>query len=347
MCEFNRQLAAPTSAVTERLSNLLRSPGGMGSLIGQVRALGHWGFLAAIAAACVVVPAAAAGAERPFGTSSPAAAAANETTYTDSSGEDPAAPDITTTVVSNNDAGIITVRINIPNRPQLTRDMLLIMFFDTDNNPATGDPETFGSDYAIELFLGEIALFRWDGTNFTRRPGDPASTSLIFAYQGGLTITISAAELGNTKGFGFLAEAIAGIVIDETTGDLDFANATADSAPAFQAGLYKYEVKLAPATLVVRKFSSTPARPAAGKTFALKLQAARSDTGALLQGGRVTCVGRIGSSPLRAVSGRFVGRQAVCTWRIPAGAKGKTFRGSIAIVFEGLRTARSYSRKIG
>jgi len=265
-------------------------------------------------------------------------------TYTDSSGENAAAPDITTIVASNNDAGVISFRINIPNRAALTVDMLIAMEIDSDNNPATGSPD--GTDYAIELLQGEVFLFKWDGENFTRRAGDPPATSLIFSYQGGATITISAAELGNTKNLRFNTIVIAGLTTDPVTGDLDFTNATADVAPAVDAGLYTYEVKIGRATLNVRNFSTAPARPLAGKSFALRLQAARSDTGALVQGGRVTCVGRIGSARL-AGTGRFVGRQAVCTFRIPAAAKGKTFRGTITIVFEGLKASRSYSRTIG
>jgi hypothetical protein len=301
--------------------------------VGRLKASGLLGL---IALACVVLPAAVGAA--------PDASAANTTTYTDSTGENPAAPDISTIVVSNNDAGIISFKINIPNRPSLTADMLIAMEVDSDNNAATGSPE--GTDYAIELLQGEVFLYRWDGENFTRRAGDPAATSLIFSYQGGATITISAAELGNTKNLKFNVIVIAGLVFDPDTGQPDFTNATADVAPAFDAGLYAYEVKTAPARLNVRNFSTIPAKPAAGKPFAMRLQAARSDTGAVVQGGRVTCVGRVGAARL-AGSGRFVGRQAVCTFRIPATAKGKKFSGSITIVFEGLRVTRSYSRTIG
>ncbi len=303
------------------------------------------GFLALVVAACIALPAAAVGARAPLGTTAPAAAAANSVTFNDSTGENPAAPDITSLVVSNTDAGVISFRVNVPNRPALSQDMLIALEVDSDNNPATGSPE--GTDYAIELVQGEVALFRWDGTNFTRRPGDPAATSLIFSYQGGVTITISAAELGNTTRLRFSAFVISGLAIDPTTGGLDFTNAAADAAPAVDAGLYPYEVKVGRATLVVRRFSTTPRSPVAGKPFSLRLQAARSDTGAVIQGGRVTCVGRIGSSALRAKSGRFVGREAVCAFVIPAGAKGKTFRGSITIVFEGLRSTRSFSGRIG
>ena len=68
--------------------------------------------------------------------------------------------------------------------------MLILLFVDTDANPDTGDPESIGADYVIQIFGGEAALFRWDGSDFTRRAGDPPATSLIFSYQNGATITI-------------------------------------------------------------------------------------------------------------------------------------------------------------
>jgi len=310
-----------------------------------VRPLTSPGLLVAIAVAVIALPTVASGA-LPSGTATPTLVAANSTDYQDSSGENPLAPDITTLTVSNNDAGLISFRINIPNRPTLTRDMLILLFVDTDSNAATGDPESLGADYVIQLFEGEAALFRWDGTDFTRRAGDPAATSLIFAYQGGVTITISAAELGNTKKFGFAVIAISGIVFDPTTGDPDFTAAVSDVAPSPGSGFFVFEVKITPATLVVRKITTTPATPVAGKPFTMRLTVARSDTGAVLQNGRVTCIGRIGNVRLRAQAAGVTGGAAVCTWLIPKTAKGKTFRGSTAVVFEGLRASRSISRKI-
>jgi hypothetical protein len=169
---------------------------------------------------------------------------------------------------------------------------------------------------------------------------------LIFGYMGGVTVTISAAELGNTKKFGFSFIAVSGITIDPTTSDLDFTNAVADIAPAASAGLYQYEVKITPPSLVVRNLKPTPARPVAGRAFTLALTAVRSDTNAAVQNGRVTCVGRVGNVRLRAQVQRVVGRAVVCTWNIPAAAKGKTFRGSVAIVFEGLRAQQGYSARV-
>jgi hypothetical protein len=40
------------------------------------------------------------------------------------------------------------------------------------------------------------------------------------------------------------------------------------------------------------------------------------------------------------------GGAATCAWSIPANAKGKTFRGSVAVVFEGLKASQSYTGKV-
>jgi hypothetical protein len=105
-------------------------------------------------------------------------------------------------------------------------------------------------------------------------------------------------------------------------------------------------VNIAPATLVVRRVSTTPAVPRAGRTFTMRLVAARSDTGAVLQNGRVTCTARAGATRLRSQAARVTGGAAVCTWLIPANARGKSLRASTTVAFEGLRATRSITRTI-
>jgi len=272
--------------------------------------------------------------------------AANSQSYQDSTGEDALAPDITTLVVSNDDAGIVSFRVNVPNRPTLGQDMLFELWVDSDNNAATGSPEVGGADYVMQLVRGEVSLYKWDGTDYTRRFGDPSAVTLNFSYQAGLTVRIAASELGNTKAFKFFAVAISGLVVDPVTGDLDGTNSKADVAPGGGVGLFPYTVNIAKPTLVVRGLATTPAAPKGGKTFTMRMTAARSDTGAVLQNGRVTCVGRAGTARLRAQLARVQGGAVVCTWLIPANAKGKTFRGSVTVVFEGLSASRSISRRI-
>ena len=297
-----------------------------------MRLLTSPGLVLALAVAVIAVPAAATGA-LPAGKASPTRIAANSTTYQDSTGEDPAAPDISTVVVSNNDAGLIQLRINIPNRPTLTRDMLIFLFVDSDANANTGDPESLGADYVLQLFEGEAALFKWDGTDFTRRPGDPPATSLVFSYQAGATFSISAAELGNTTRFGFAAIAVSGITFDPTTGDPIFDATTSDAAPGGGAGFYQYQVAIAPATLVVRRVTTSPAAPRAVQVTRPFWRTAPVSE-------------RAGTTRLRSQVARVTGGAAVCTWLVPANAKGKTLRASTTVAFEGLRATRSISRAI-
>ncbi|MCI0636473.1 MAG: hypothetical protein L0206_21525, partial [Actinobacteria bacterium] len=103
-----------------------------------MRSLTRPGLLLAIAIAVVALPTAASGAFS--APTAPTAIAANSTTYQDSSGENPAAPDITTLTTSNTDAGMLSFRVNVPNRPTFGQDMLIVLFVDSDNNAATGDP---------------------------------------------------------------------------------------------------------------------------------------------------------------------------------------------------------------
>jgi hypothetical protein len=241
---------------------------------------------------------------------------------------------------------MLSFRVNIPNRPTLDQGTIIEIWVDSDNKVTTGSPDLGGTDYVMQLVRGEINLYRWDGTDFTRRFGDPSAVTLTFSYQGGVTVRISAAELGNTKAFKFFVDVISGCTVDPVTQDLDCASALDDIAPGGGAGLYPYDVKLTPPTLVVKSLKPTPVRPVAGRPFTLRLVAARSDTGAVVQNGRVTCVGRAGSARLKARVQRVAGGAATCTWNIPAGAKGKTFRGSVSVSFEGLRAGQSYIGKV-
>lgn len=304
------------------------------------------GLVPATVALCALLTAGAAGA-RALGPSSTAREAANSVTWQVSPASDAQAPNITSITVSNTDAGMITFRINISNRPELTQDMDFELYVDTDSKSTTGDPQLDGTDYVILLQQGEANLLKWDGTGYSRRFGDPSAITLSYSYSNGPTFRISANELGNTKKFRFIIAAVSGVVFDPNTGQPDFTNAHVDLAPPGGAGLYPFEVKTTPATLVVKKFATSPGKPVAGKAFTAKLSVVRSDTGAGVKGGQISCAGRIGRVSLRAKVRHFVGSQAVCTWQIPATAKGKSFRGSIAVVFEGLRAAKSISGKIG
>lgn len=301
--------------------------------------------LLGLAAAAVALTATQAAAGRSLAPLVGSAGKANSVRFADSTGEQPSGPDITAVVASNNDAGAISFEILLPNRTTLPPEMLIGVTIDSDANPQTGDPESDGADYAIEFFGGQANLFKWDGTNFTRRAGDPPQVSLITsATPGSLTITINASELGGTRKLGFQVIVITGIVVNQQTGDLDFTNARGDAAPDIGHGLYPYDVRTAPLRLVARRFTAPAA--SAGRPYTVRLVAARSDTGATLSGGTVTCTATAGGRRLAVRSRGFVGTEARCTWVIPAAARGSTIRGTVTVRFEGLRVGRSFSRPI-
>jgi hypothetical protein len=274
------------------------------------------------------------------------AGAANSVTYPDSTGE-PGVKDITTVVVSNDDKGLVTFRINVPSLPQYTVDVLVEIYVDTDNNAATGSADFGGIDYVIQLFRGEIDLFKWDGTAFTRRFGDPPATTLIYNWQNGVGVRISATELGNAKRMRFFVDVLSGLTFDPVTGEPDDTNAVVDFAPDLGKGFFTYDVKLAPARIVFKSITKAPATPKAGRTFTVRMAATRSDTGAAIVNGRVDCTAKAGARNVKPKSERFVGGQAVCVFTVPAGTTGRTLRGTITMIFEGKRLTRPFTGRIG
>jgi hypothetical protein len=289
---------------------------------------------AVVVGACALVPSAVGGPT------------ANTATFQDSTSERELAPDITTVVVSNTDTGVITFKINVTGRTALTEDMYVAITVDADNNAATGDPGpiTPGGEYAIELFQGNATLYRWDGTTYSRRANDPPQTSLIFS---GLSIRINASELGNTRHLNFNTFVATGVIFDRRTGDIDFSKAVDDFAPDLGHGLWNYRVKVGALKLAVKSFALSPSRPQAGRNFTASMVATRSDTGATLTGGQVSCTAAVAGKRLAARAHAFSGNRARCAWQIPASARGRRLSGKVTVVFEGRRVSRSFSATVG
>jgi hypothetical protein len=276
-----------------------------------------------------------------------AAVQANSVTFPDSTGEDAQAPDMTSLTVANDDRGTITFTLNMPNRPTLTADMEIDLLLDSDANPATGEPG-IGSDYIIVLAgplegSAGVFLYRWTGSEYNS--SGVSQRSLVFSYANGVaTIRANAAELGNARRLAFVAAAASGVALS-STGEPDYTNVHIDFAPDLGHGLHSYEVRIAPPSLLVRSFRSSPARPRAGGRYTVSATVARSDTGAAIRAGRVTCRASIAG---RSLIGRpaLVSGRASCSFMIPASARGKTIRGSMTVVSQGLRKVQSFSAKI-
>lgn len=290
--------------------------------------------LIAFAAALVALPSAALG--------SSAHSAGNSQSYPDSIGEDANAPDITSVDVSNDDAGLITFKVNISNRPALTPDMVIDILLNTDQSSATGDQTLLGVDYVIELTTGGVGLFKWNGTDFV---GGSPQTSLIYSYDPtGPTMRIRAAELGPTKAFSFAVDATSGVVND-ANGNPDFTNSHDDVAPDAGHGFFSYQV-LAKLTLTTISFTTGPKPAKHGKPFSASLAANESDTAGPVVSGTVACSATIAGKHVTATAHRVANGIATCIWRIPKTAKKKTIRGTVTLTVQGVPLAKSFSAKI-
>src|SRR5215470_3952247 len=123
-----------------------------------------WVVLAAVVVLCAVPLAGAARANTTIAS------------YTDPTGDSGSAPDVAQVLVTGDDvSGAITMTANFANR---TNDMVagdvLQIALDTDNNPSTGDPESAGADYALQVEADGFGFFKWDGAQFAQTPA-PAS----------------------------------------------------------------------------------------------------------------------------------------------------------------------------
>jgi hypothetical protein len=286
--------------------------------------------LVTLVAALAVAPAIALGG-----------AASNSQTYPDSTGEDPAGVDVSSVVVSNDDAGLISFRVNVTNRPALTADMMFQLYIDTA--PNAGDPESFGADYVLQLLPAGVALFKWDAAS-SNYPFAASQTGVAYAYAAsGPTLRVAASALGKPETISFVVVAVSGITVN-ANGDPDYANSHGDLAPNF--GLYTgYQVRTTLTLQVVR--ATTSPRPArAGGPFSAALALTRNDTGGPVATGAIACTARVGGASLPVRARRLANGVAACTWTLPRNGAGKVVRGTVTVTVEGTRVTRSFSARI-
>ena len=90
----------------------------------------------------------------------------------------------------------------------------------------------------------------------------------------------------------------------------------------------------------------TVGKAAAGKAFAVSFTVKNAKTGKGVKGS-LSCTGKLAGKSLRA-SGRSssAAGKAVCSWKLPATARGKRFIGTIAGTFAGVKIRRSFSATV-
>ena len=152
-----------------------------------------------------------------------AAVAANSRSFSDAGGDAVNSPDLTAVSISNDDAGIVTVKLTLGNRPSLGPNDGVAIGLDTDQNPDTGSV-FYGAEWELDL-EGTAATVYQAASNgsYTQVP---APASYTASYTGGVaTLTFKTSDFGITSGFNVHA--------------LGFDNAWLDSAPDFHTVNYQ------------------------------------------------------------------------------------------------------------
>ena len=299
-----------------------------------------------IALASAALACAGALATADAGNAASVVARANSQTYTDPTGDSGSGPDVGGITVSNDDTGKITFQVGVPNRPSLAASDVVLVFVDSDLNSTTG---MSGIDY-IFGFIGPLAVvFKVDP------PGTPQPTSLpTFSgfYAGGTgTFSVNRSDIGTTVALRFY-------VLSSGDGF----TTKSDDAPDGD-GIYLYFVAVSTAPPPPPPAPPAPAPPAAapfslkvaslkvpkaraGRSLTASMEVMRSDTSALLTQGTIACSATLAGKPLPVRSKGFKSGLAGCTWVLPAGARGKVLRGTIAVTFGGASVKRSFSARV-
>jgi hypothetical protein len=276
-------------------------------------------FVLALLVAGVAVGGAAGGME------------SNAVTFTDPSGDSGSAADITAVEVSNDDSGVIRMRVSVPNRP--TADQLReVLVISINNDPnATNDRSGYGE--------GDVALFATSEGVFTRRfqgstlvPFD--APSLRAEYSSGPAFSFNRADFGISSRFAFFIQV------------RDRSASVRDDAPDGAAS-YVYVVTVGPPPLAAGTVTAAPRAPVHGKAFSFRMPVMRTDNNTALpdDGVSVSCAARIRAKTLRG-RGSYTGGVAKCIFAIPKASRGKSFDATITVRFEGATIGEAFTSRI-
>jgi hypothetical protein len=265
-----------------------------------------------------------------FFVGSGSAHAAGPVTFTDPPGDaQGGAPDIRTVVVSNDDSGVIRIRVNLGNQDRLAPSSRIYLYVDSDLNPATGAPDALGADY---VFLLDGASHSWEigqwnatTSSFVYGVGSNATVS----YWSGFTVHVNRSELGVTSGFKFWLEA------QKLTGG---STAIDDAAKGTGWGYTLQSGTTNPPDIREVLAAYRPAPPRAKRALSFRVTGISVEGASqLVQPDRYVCAVTLGKKPLRGSGAHG------CVFRVPASARRKTLTVRIVVVYRGEVVAVSRS----
>ena len=231
------------------------------------------------------------------------------------------APDICGTNIVTNDNVSIVAGIHVHDRSRFSDFDAYSILLDTDSNPATGAVAHGGAEYVIDISDEASSLSAWDGSTFAPVAPQP-SIPTVWLEDYGPLLVIGRAALDDPQTFN--------VTLRTTNGsDRDFAP---------DSGSWSYAIT--PLQLTPGGLHVGPAR--AGRQLVASMEVLSSDFDIPLNEGTVTCRATVAGKQL---SGRRLSTQDLitCAWRVPASARGKLVRGSVAVTFQGVTARRAFS----
>jgi hypothetical protein len=273
--------------------------------------------------------------------------------FEDPAGDSGTAPDITSVVASNDDNGLITFRVTVPNRTSVTEDDVIAVQIGTDDPDFIAGLRSDGTGWVVAIDSQGPFLLKWTGSELAEVKPPPKSLSGSFS---GNVATLSINQADLKPGFPDMSlpielrfNAVSVVFQGVVAQDDDFAPAV-DSRWIYRLS--------EPARMVLTNFDADKTVKA-GKKLVILLGAAHAETGLPLAAGKVSCPARLSGKVLRG-SGKFVtltltspttGRtirtaSATCTFKVPKGSKGKTIRGSMSVTEGGVTLKRAFTTKV-
>ena len=252
----------------------------------------------------------------------PSALAAGPITFTDALGDaQGGAPDVRTVVVSNDDSGMIRIRVNLGSQDALARSSRIYLYLDTDLNATTGAPDALGADYVFLLdgASQRWALGHWDTATPSFVYGVPTSATL--SYWSGFTIHVPKSDLGVTTGFKFWIET------QKTTAG---STAVDDAAKGTGWGYTLQTGVTNPPDVREVLALYRPAPPRAGRALIFRVSGLSVEGASqLVPPDRYICVVTIGKQRLQGSGAHG------CTFRLPKSARRKKLTVRIVVVYRG------------
>jgi hypothetical protein len=268
-----------------------------------------------------------------------AAASSQPASFTDPAGDSGTAADITKVDVRNDDAGQYTFDLTFGTAYGATA--ALTIFFDTDQNAATGNQDWDGADYALfdDHASHSFDLYKWNGTDWDEAPSNSTASVTVAQDDLSLTMSVNRSDLGDTAGFNFILLSEEG---DGSTGHYD-------DAPS-GSGHFTYTLQ---PTLSLKLAAAAQTTVKAGHVWTTDLAVLRTDTNQLLGSeGTIACTASSGHTKLKVALHAFVsaggskGSAAVCAFAVPKTLQHRKVTATETVTYEGQKITHTFTTTV-